>query len=270
MCWPRGRGSRAWSSVATPPGRPARPPRVRPLIRRRHAHQGDRIVATSARGRTRSGDRCLRAAREQLHSLVASSAICRLEQILGSHSRAQSVRNLDELDATGTASRGDKRTRRHRYPRIAHSAGGRKVAGSNPVAPISSTPFRARNIGYPEPGTPRRRNQHSRAGCWDWVSTGLRGLPHVRPRCLRPLALPRPTRSASMPRPPTAPARSTKTSTCRVRSRTPPPAQRTARSVSAPASTARIRCSTPPPPAPRDETGASRRGRVATRDTRGS
>ena len=57
----------------------------------------------------------------------------------GAHSRAQSARNSEQLRSTETAWECGNRPQQTPYTLIAHSAGGRKVAGSNPVAPTTQT-----------------------------------------------------------------------------------------------------------------------------------
>jgi hypothetical protein len=58
----------------------------------------------------------------------------------GFHSGFQSARNSGELRRPRTASEWEKRRRPYPCDLIAHSAGGRKVAGSNPVAPTKKSP----------------------------------------------------------------------------------------------------------------------------------
>ena len=67
----------------------------------------------------------------------------------GAHSRAQSARNSDQLRPPRTAWECENRCRRVPCDLVAHSAGGRKVAGSNPVAPTKKSPANSASSPIP-------------------------------------------------------------------------------------------------------------------------
>ncbi len=79
--------------------------------------------------------------------LAGAADPVRTRTCLASTPRAQSARNSGQLRSTETAWECGNRPQQTPYTLIAHSAGGRKVAGSNPVAPTTESPRGGRLSG---------------------------------------------------------------------------------------------------------------------------